>query len=128
MLFASCSSGDTPVGDGQAETEESLDPAVVADSNVPDPAEYATNGSIPEEPGFVQADANTATTEQLVAAFEANGIDDPTTRAEQVIAHRPYVADGQFGQEFDALRLALVDAGLDDFAVEAIVASLSVTR
>ena len=67
------------------------DPAVVADSTLTDPAEYATNGQpTEEEPGFVLADANTATTAELVAAFKANGIADGATWAAEVIGHRPY--------------------------------------
>jgi hypothetical protein len=45
-----------------------------------------------------------------------------------VIAHRPYATGEPSGREFDGLRVALADAGLDELAVEAIVASLTVTR
>jgi hypothetical protein len=128
-MLAACSSDGPPSGgDGQPATDVSSNPAVVADSNLPDPAEYATTGSIAEDPGFVQVDANTATTEQLIAAFQTNGIVDPATWAAQVIGHRPYTIVDQSGREFDALRGALAAAGLDDLAAGAIVASLTVTR
>jgi hypothetical protein len=129
ILLVGCTSDGSPDGgSGHDTTDVSLDPAVVADSSLTDPAQYATNGSVPEEPGFVQVDANTATTEQLMGAFQTNGIADAAEWAAQVIAHRPYAGGDQFGSEFDGLRVSLAEAGLDDLAVEAIVASLSVTR
>lgn len=129
ILLVGCASDDAPGGGGgEGATVASVDPAIVADSSLTDPAEYATNGgSAPEEPGFVQVDANTATTDELVGAFEANGIDRATTWAAQVIGHRPYATGEPSGREFDDLRVALGDAGLDEFTVEAIVASLTVT-
>jgi hypothetical protein len=122
---AGCTSGGVGDDDDVSGTD-ARDPAVVADSNLPDPAENASTGEPAEEPGFVQVDANTATTEQLIAAFEANGIADGAAWADTVIAHRPYGPAQASGAEFDRLRAALADAGLDELDAEAIVASLSV--
>lgn len=123
--LAGCSSSDI-VDDGIVGGTDAPDPAVVADSNLPDPAEHASNGEPVEEPGFVQVDANTATTAELVAAFDANGIADGATWAETVIANRPYGPARPSGSEFDQLREVLADAGLDELEAEAIIASLTV--
>lgn len=125
-MLVGCSSDD-PLASIGADVTVLPDPAVVADSTLTDPAEYATNGQpTEEEPGFVQADANTATTAQLVAAFRTNGIPDAATWAAEVIGHRPYATGDASGRQFDALRAALVDAALDDFTIESVIASLSV--
>ncbi|MBI5089318.1 MAG: hypothetical protein HZB15_10800 [Actinobacteria bacterium] len=106
---------------------DARDPAVVAASNLPDPAQNASNGQpVEEEPAFVQVNANTATTAELVGAFDANGIDDGATWAALVIDHRPYGPAQPSGSEFDELRDALAAAGLDELDSEAIVASLTV--
>jgi hypothetical protein len=128
VALGACSSDD-PLASIDDDVTVPPDPAVVADSTLTDPAEYATNGQpIEEEPGFVLADANTATSAELVAAFQANGIANGATWAAEVIGHRPYAAGEAGGSQFDGLRAALAEAGLDDFAIEAIVASLEVTR
>jgi hypothetical protein len=129
LALVGCTSNDLPGTNGDpAAAVDSSNPAVVADSSLTDPAQYATNGSLPEEPGFVQVDANTSTAEQLVAAFETNGIADAQRWATEVIDHRPYATDDASGGEFDELRAALAAAGLDQLSVDAVAASLSVTR
>jgi hypothetical protein len=128
-VLAGCSSDDAPAGDPeQDQTQSSADPAVVADSTLTDPAEYATDATVVEEPGFVTSDANTATAAELIATFQTNGVvvDDPAAWAAQVIDHRPYQVGDPSGRQFDDLRVALADAGLDAFTAEAIIASLTV--
>jgi hypothetical protein len=126
-LLAGCTSGVPGSTDLRDASLASADPAAVADSNVADPAEYATNEDSGEvEPGFVQVDANTATATELATAFETNGIDDGAVRADDVIGHRPYPVGDPNGDAFDGLRASLAEAGLDDFAVEAVIASLTV--
>ncbi len=99
---------------------------MVADSSLSDPAENASsNATLEEEPGFQQVDANTATPAQLLATFEANGIADGGAWVDQVIDHRPYATGDSSGKAFDGLRAALTNAGLDEFAAEAIIASLT---
>ena len=126
-IVAGCSADDLPgVGGGGDETTVPPDPAVVADSSLADPAENASsNATVEEEPGFEQVDANTASPAELLAAFEANGIVDGAAWVDQVIDHRPYATGDTSGKAFDELRAALANAGLDEFAVEAIVASLT---
>jgi len=126
VLVGACSDdlpSATPGGNGT----EPPDPAVVADSELPDPAvDYDSNGEpSATEPAFVQVDANTATTAQLQATFEANGITNAATLAAEVVDHRPYRSADDAGAEFDELRAWLADAGLDAFTIEAVVASLT---
>lgn len=97
----------------------------MADANLPDPAEHASNGVTPEEPGFVQADANTATAAELMDAFATNGVDVDESVAAAVIDHRPYEAGDLTGGAFDDLREALADDGIEAFTVEAVIASLT---
>jgi hypothetical protein len=98
---------------------------VVADSSLTDPASYADpDRTVAEEPGFVQADANTATSAQLVTAFETNGIADAATWAAEVIGHRPYSTTAL--DPFEDLRVTLIAAGLDELTAGAVVASLTV--
>jgi hypothetical protein len=125
-----CSSDD----DGTAVPDEvvavlSSDPAVVADSQLPDPAEYATeDGGDGEQVGFVEVDANTSTSAELVAAFEANGLAAEDEWAAAVIANRPYTTGEPSDGQFDHLRAALSDIGLDELTIEAVLASLIITR
>ena len=127
VVGVGCSPDALPgVGGGGPDTTAVPDPAVVADSNLPDPAANASNGqTVLEEPGFVLVDANTATVAELVATFETNGIADAARWADQVIDHRPYATGDPTGSAFDNLRAALAADGLDEFDVEAIVASLT---
>lgn len=126
-VLGGCSADDLPgVGGGGGETTAPPDPAVVADSSLSDPAENASsNATLEEEPGFQQVDANTASPAELLAAFQANGIADSASWVDQVIDHRPYATGDASGTAFDGLRAALTNAGLDEFAVEAIIASLT---
>jgi hypothetical protein len=126
LALNACSADDLPgVGRGD-ETTTVPDPAVVADSSLSDPAENASsNATLENEPGFQRVDANTATPAQLLATFEANGIVDGGAWVDQVIDHRPYATGDSSGTAFDGLRAALTNAGLDEFAAEAIIASLT---
>lgn len=127
MLLAGCASDGSGTEGANGDVTVAPDPASYAEAHIPDPAENdSTRDSVPEEPGFVQTDANTARVDELVSTFETNGITDPATWAAQVIAHRPYAVGDATGRTFDGLRASLADAGLDDLAVEAIIASLSV--
>ena len=126
-VLGGCSADDLPgVGGGADETTAPPDPAVVADSSLSDPAENASsNATLEEAPDFQQIDANTASPAELLAAFQANGIVDSASWVDQVIDHRPYATGDASGTAFDGLRAALTNAGLDEFAVEAIIASLT---
>jgi hypothetical protein len=127
LVLAACSS-DQAGGPGAASgTGPPDDVAVVADSNLPDPAiDYDSNGDPVAGPsGFAQVDANTAASAQLVQAFQTNRISEPERWATAVIDHRPYATGDPSGRAFDVLRASLADAGLDELAVEAVIASLT---
>jgi hypothetical protein len=130
VVLASVAAGcSTDGGGGAAQPDDTgaPDPAVVAASNVQDPAIYASNGQpAEEEPGFVQVDANTATSAELVAAFESNGLAGAAELAAMVIAHRPYGPARADGGQFAALSSALEQAGVDDLTAGGVIASLTV--
>ena len=125
-VVAACSGDAAPSPtDVTLDRAGSTDPAAVADANLPDPAENASNAVVPEEPGFVQVDANTATAAELMDAFAANEITVDASVAAEVIDHRPYASGDLTGATFDDLRATLADDGVDEFTVEAVIASLA---
>jgi hypothetical protein len=126
VAVTACSDDEAPSPtDVTLDRAGSTDPAAVADANLPDPAEHASNAVVPEEPGFVQVDANVATAAELMDTFAANDIEVDDSVAAAVIENRPYANGDLTGATFDDLRTALADDGVDEFTVEAVIASLA---
>ncbi len=74
----------------------------------------------PPEGTTVTVDANTASVDDLAAAFEAAGVPDPEQWAREVEEHRPYADDG-----WAHLRQELSRAGIDDDTLDRVTSTLT---
>lgn len=79
LTFAACGSGDDSSGNDAATTA----PAAVTTVETTD-----TGGGVEITTGTVSA--NTASTDELIAALEANGVDNAAQWAREIEEYRPY--------------------------------------
>ena len=114
LIVAACSSGSASIAPGT--------PASPMASAVPTTAASAIASAAASPAAAARINANTASQEELAAAFDAAGISNAAKWAREVAEYRPYPADPTWAQ----LRQELAKYNIDPTVLEQIIALLEV--
>lgn len=120
LVLAAClaacgGTGAAPTASGPVGTTSASSPASLSNPG-------ATGATDPSAPALAKVNANTASVDQLQAAFEAVGISNADRWAREVAEYRPYAADPTWAQ----LRQELGKYNIDPAVLEQIISLLEV--